>query len=219
MLDSANSRTVCRASGIFIKIRKFFKPKANLQLNEGKKISNPGKRNGMEKVVILGAGGHAREVLWVFEEENRVKPRWEVLGFIDEDTLNKGKMLCNLPILGDFAWFGTGVSRDVKVISGVGNCRTKLHFAEKAASLGLTFCSVTHPSVLMSHYVEVGEGTIIAAGNIITTQVKIGNHVTINLGCTISHDVIIGDYCTIAPGCHISGNVRFEEGVDFVRRM
>jgi sugar O-acyltransferase (sialic acid O-acetyltransferase NeuD family) len=215
MLDSANSRTVCRASGIFIKIRKFFKTKANLQLNEGKKISNPGKRNGMEKVVILGAGGHAREVLWVFEEENRVKPRWEVLGFIDEDTLNKGKMLCNLPILGDFAWFGTGVSRDVKVISGVGNCRTKLHFAEKAASLGLTFCSVTHPSVLMSHYVEVGEGTIIAAGNIITTQVKIGNHVTINLGCTISHDVIIGDYCTIAPGCHISGNVRFEEGVDF----
>jgi sugar O-acyltransferase (sialic acid O-acetyltransferase NeuD family) len=169
----------------------------------------------MEKVVILGAGGHAREVLWVFAEENRVKPRWEVLGFIDENTVNKGKILCNLPILGDFTWFGKKGSHGVKVISGVGNCRTKLQFAEKAARLGLTFCSVVHPSVLMSDYVEVGEGTLISAGNIITTQVKIGNHVTVNLDCTISHDVVIGDYCTIAPGCHISGSVKFEEGVDF----
>jgi sugar O-acyltransferase (sialic acid O-acetyltransferase NeuD family) len=183
--------------------------------NEQKKISNLVKRNRMEKVVILGAGGHAREVLWVFEEENRVEPRWEVLGFIDEDISNKRKILCNLPVLGDFTWFDKRDSHDLKVISGVGNCRTKLRFAEKAASLGLKFCSVVHPSVLKSNYVEVGEGAIIAAGNIITTQVKIGNHVTVNLGCTISHDVLIGDYCTIAPGCHISGNVRFEEGVDF----
>jgi sugar O-acyltransferase (sialic acid O-acetyltransferase NeuD family) len=169
----------------------------------------------MEKVVILGAGGFAREVLWVFEEGNRVEPRWEILGFIDEDISKKGKMLCNLPVLGDFTWFDNRASYDIKVISGTGNCRTKLHFAEKAACLGLEFCSVIHPSVLMSNYVEVGEGTVITAGNIITTQVKIGNHVTINLDCTIGHDVIIGDYCTIAPGCHISGNVKFEEGVDF----
>lgn len=168
----------------------------------------------MEKVVILGAGGHAREVLWVFEEENKVNPRWEVLGFIDENTLNKGSVLCNLPILGDFGWFDKTCSHDIRVISGVGNCRTKLHFAEKARGLGLKFCSVIHPSVQMSSYVEVGEGTVIAAGSIVTTQVRIGNHVTVNLDCTISHDVVIGDYCTLAPGCHISGNVMLEEGVD-----
>lgn len=169
----------------------------------------------MEKVVILGAGGFAREVLWVFEDRNRVEPRWEVLGFIDEDISKEGKALCNLPVLGDFTWFDNRASHGVKVISGTGNCRTKLHFAEKAASLGLEFCSVIHPSVLMSNYVEVGQGTVITAGNIITTQVEIGNHVTINLDSTIGHDVIIGDYCTIAPGCHISGNVKFEAGVDF----
>ncbi|NIQ37471.1 MAG: transferase [Proteobacteria bacterium] len=169
----------------------------------------------MKKVVILGAGGHAREVLWVFEEQNKAEPSWEVLGFIDENTLNKGRDLCNLPILGDFGWFEKTVSREVYVISGVGNCRTKLHFAEKAANLGLNFCSVVHPSVMMSSHVTVGEGTVIAAGSIITTQVKIANHVTVNVGCTISHDAVIEDYCTIAPGCHISGNVKFGEGVDF----
>ncbi|NIO06364.1 MAG: transferase [Proteobacteria bacterium] len=169
----------------------------------------------MKKVVILGAGGHAREVLWVFEEQNKAEPRWEVLGFIDENTLNKGRDLCNLPILGDFGWFDKTASREVYVISGVGNCRTKLHFAEKAANLGLKFCSVVHPSVMMSSHVTVGAGTVIAAGSIITTQVKIANHVTVNLDCTISHDAVIEDYCTLAPGCHISGNVKFGEGVNF----
>jgi sugar O-acyltransferase (sialic acid O-acetyltransferase NeuD family) len=169
----------------------------------------------MEKVVILGAGGHAREVLWSFEEQNKVERTWEVLGFIDEDVSNKGKTMCNLPVLGGFGWFEKTASHDVRIISGVGDCKTKRQFAEKAERLGLRFCSIVHPSVLISTYVEVGEGTVIAAGSIITTQVRIGRHVTVNVDCTISHDVIIDDYCTLAPGCHISGNVKLGKGVDF----
>ena len=76
---------------------------------------------------------------------------------------------------------------------------------EKANDIGLKFCSVIHPSAKMSQYIDVGKGTIITAGNILTTQIKIGNHVIINLDCTIGHDSIIEDYCTILPGCHISG--------------
>jgi sugar O-acyltransferase (sialic acid O-acetyltransferase NeuD family) len=169
----------------------------------------------MEKVVILGAGGHAREVLWAFEEQNKVEQTWEVLGFIDEDTSNKGRTICSLPVLGGFGWFEKTASQDVRVISGVGDCETKRQFAEKAESLGLRFCSIVHPSVLISTYVEVGEGTVIAAGSIVTTQVRIGRHVTVNVDCTISHDVIIDDYCTLAPGCHISGSVKLGKGVDF----
>ncbi len=43
----------------------------------------------MEKVVILGAGGHAREVLWVFEEENRVEPHVGGLGFYRRGYIEK----------------------------------------------------------------------------------------------------------------------------------
>ena len=38
----------------------------------------------LPKVVILGAGGFAREVLDVFEACNRVAPAWDVLGFVVE---------------------------------------------------------------------------------------------------------------------------------------
>ncbi len=101
----------------------------------------------MEKVVILGAGGHAREVLWAFEEDNRATPKWEVLGFIDENTSNTGRKISDLPILGDFKWFDKEDRYDIYVISGAGNCQTKLRFAEKAAAVGLRFCSVIDSSV------------------------------------------------------------------------
>lgn len=168
----------------------------------------------MQKVVILGAGGFAREVLWVFREDNKVNRQWEVLGFIDENPENHGKVICDLPILGGFEWFEMVDKSGIKVICGVGSPRTKKYFVEKAESLGLKFCSVMEPNVRMSAYVEVGKGTIITAGNIITTQVRIGNHVSVNLDCTLGHDDMIEDYCNIAPGAHISGNVTLREGVD-----
>lgn len=169
----------------------------------------------MQKVVILGAGGFAREVLWVFREANEINQQWEALGFIDENPENQGKAICDLPVLGSFEWFKTVDKSNIKVICGTGSPRTKQHLAEKAESLGLEFCSVIHPNVRMSEYVEIGKGTVITAGNIITTQVKIGNHVSLNLDCTIGHDDVIEDYCNIAPGAHISGNVTLKEGVNF----
>jgi len=169
----------------------------------------------LKKVVILGAGGFAREVLLIFKDANVVNREWEVLGFIDENEENQGVFLCDLPILGGFDWFENGRSSDISAICAVGSPQIKRKMVEKANDIDLKFCSIIHPSAKMSKYVEVGEGTIIAAGNILTTQIKIGSHVIINLDCTIGHDSVIEDYCTVAPGVHISGNVHLEKGGDF----
>jgi len=169
----------------------------------------------MRKVVILGAGGFAREVLWVFREAIKADHQWEVLGFIDEEPENHGKLICDLPVLGGFEWFRRVDKSGIKVICGAGTPKTKKHFVEKAESLGLGFCSVIHPNVRMSKYVEIGKGTVITAGNIMTTQVEIRKYVSLNLNCTLGHDSTIEDYCNIAPGYHITGNVTLKEGVDF----
>ena len=166
------------------------------------------------KVVILGAGGFARETLWIFREANEEKNEWEVLGFIDENRENHGKIICNLPILGGFEWFDNNNWNDLYIINSIGTPRTKKEVLDKAIKRKLKFCSIIHPSVRMSQYIEIGKGTIITSGNILTTQIKIGNHVILNLDCTVGHDSIIEDYSTIAPGVHISGNVHIEEGVD-----
>ncbi|MGB2964901.1 MAG: acetyltransferase [Anaerolineales bacterium] len=168
----------------------------------------------MKRVVILGAGGHARETLWAFREANQENKEWDIIGFIDEAGENHGKILCQLPILGGFEWFDGHNYSDLYVINAIGSPKQKKRIVELTSKKGLRFCSLVHPSVRKSEYVEIGNGTIITAGNILTSQVKIGNHVIINLGCTVSHDSIVEDFCTIAPAAHISGNVHLQEGVD-----
>jgi sugar O-acyltransferase (sialic acid O-acetyltransferase NeuD family) len=165
------------------------------------------------KVVILGAGGLAREVYWVFCAASKAEDEIEVLGFIDEDSANWGKQLCGIPVLGDFNWFESA-SDEIKVICAVGSPAGRLSLVKKSEQYGLSFCSIIHPGVMTSKYIEIGLGIVITAGCIITTQVKIGNHAFLNLDTTVGHDVVIKDFVNVSPGCHISGNVILKQGVD-----
>jgi acetyltransferase-like isoleucine patch superfamily enzyme len=58
-----------------------------------------------------------------------------------------------------------------------------------------------------SQRVALGEGVVLCAGTVVTTDVVIGAHVHVNLGCTISHDARVGEFSTLSPGVHVSGNV------------
>ena len=168
-----------------------------------------------QRVVILGAGGLARETYWVFRDSNKTTARqWDVVGFIDDDQANLGKNLCGITVLGDFRWFKKASVNGLKVVCAVGSPEAKRHMVERATRLGLEFCTVIHPSVQKSEYVDLGFGTVVTAGCILTTQIQVGNHVFLNLDTTVGHDSIIEDFVNVAPGCHISGHVTLKEGAD-----
>ncbi len=69
-----------------------------------------------------------------------------------------------------------------------------------------SFRTIIHPSVIMSRWVNIGMGSIICAGVILTCGIKIGNHAQLNLNSTIGHDCRIGDFFSCSPGVNISGN-------------
>lgn len=169
----------------------------------------------MTDVVILGAGGCAREIYLVFLYDNADTRKWNVLDFVDDKPELQGSVLCDIPVLGDFSWLEQNQRKSLEVIVGVGNSHARKALSERAAGLHLKFCTVMHPSVRMSRWFDIGPGTIITAGNILTTQVRVGAHTLVNLDCTISHDTYIGAYCNINPGCHVSGSVQLGQGVDF----
>jgi sugar O-acyltransferase (sialic acid O-acetyltransferase NeuD family) len=166
-------------------------------------------------VVILGAGGFARELYWVFLEDNEQKKRWNVLGFVDDKPELQGAVICDLPVLGTMEWLEGNRRKSVELISSAGNPRTRKGLAGRGAALGFGFCTVVHPSARMSRWVELGPGTVVTAGCVLTTQVKVGAHTLVNLNSTIGHDCVIGAYSNINPGCQISGAVNFGEGVYF----
>lgn len=167
-------------------------------------------------VVILGAGGHARDVLDVFEACNDATPgRFDVVGFVSEVESDHGRDVNGRPCLGGFEWFDGDASRSgVRVVCGIGATAVRRRLAERCRQRGLGFVSVVHPRAVVTRRVAIGEGVVITAGVVVTNNVRLGDHVHLNVGSTVAHDVVLEDYVTIAPGVNVSGNVRVGTGCD-----
>lgn len=169
----------------------------------------------MIDVVILGAGGFARELYWLLLEANEEKRQWNVLGFVDDKPETAGTVICEMPVLGNMDWLERNRRKGLQLICSAGDTRARRFLAERGTAAGYKFCTAIHPSARMSKWVELGAGTIVTAGCVLTAQIKVGPHTLINLNSTIGHDTNIGAYCNINPGCQISGSVAFGEGVYF----
>ena len=166
----------------------------------------------MKPVVIIGAGGFAREVLDVIDAANQDKLQYDVLGYIvDPQYGSPGAMINEKPILGGFDWLSKR-SNDIWVICGVGPSHYRYQLVRRAQALRCRFFSVAHPTAVLTRWIQLGDGVVITAGCILTNQIRIGNHVQVNLDCTIGHDAILEDFVTLAPGVHVSGNVILREG-------
>ena len=162
-------------------------------------------------IAIYGAGGFAREVAWLVQSCNEKINKYQVVCFIDDSEAAHGKVLNNIPIMGLEMALKSFPS--AAVVSGIGNPKTRQRLMEKSAASGFGFATIIHPHAEKSQWIEIGEGTVICAGNILTTNIRLGCHVQINLDCTIGHDVVMDDYATLAPGVHVSGCVRIGKRV------
>ncbi len=164
--------------------------------------------NRLDNLVILGAGGVARETLQYALDSNIPVRKFNVLGFIDEIAENHGKQQHNFPVLGDFRWFEQSSEENIRVLCAVGSPSLKEKFVHQAGELNLCFATIVHPSAVVAQTARLGRGVVVGPGSVITSDAVIGNHVFIHYNCTIGHDAFIEDYTTVLPGANISGNVR-----------
>ena len=163
------------------------------------------------RVVILGAGGFAREVLDVYDACNDAGwGPFEVIGFLANGQ-PAGTIINDRPVLGDVEWLGAQDDPPL-AICGIGDPIVRRQVCGRAAELGATFHSIVHPDARLTRWLELGPGSIVTAGCILTNRIQIGSHVHLNLDSTVGHDVVIEDFVTVAPGVHVSGNVTLGSG-------
>lgn len=161
----------------------------------------------MNRLYIVGAGGFGREVAWLVERINRQSPVWELVGFIDDAPQKIGTKQDNYPVIGGCEYLELQ-SGECWLVCAVGSPEVRRAIAERLERLAnVRFATLIDPSVLMSERVQIGEGSIVCAGSILTVDIKLGRHSIINLDCTIGHDVEFGDYLTAYPSVNISGSV------------
>jgi sugar O-acyltransferase (sialic acid O-acetyltransferase NeuD family) len=153
------------------------------------------------KKAIIGAGGFGREVYWSLPATDRLN----TVFFVDDIYWDNSDNLI-LPI----SQFDP---EKYKAIVAVGDPRDRFDIVQKLPKETKYFTHI-HPSVqILDHNIEIGEGSIICAGCILTTNITLGKHTHLNLQTTIGHDCNIGDYLTTAPGVKISGNCTIHDCV------
>ena len=167
--------------------------------------------NSLKPLYIIGAGGFGREVAWLVERINHISPTWDFKGFIDDDH-----NLWNIKVDGHKVYGGHSYlekqETDLWTILAVGNAKVRKQVAKRIEAYShIHFATLVDPDVQMSNRVQIGEGTIVCAGSIITTDIVIGSHNLINLDCTIGHDAVLENFVTLYPSVNISGAVKIGE--------
>ena len=167
----------------------------------------------MKNLIIIGASGFGREVMWLVGRINSVNPEWNLLGFLDDNEEIQGNTINGYQVIGTTADINHFDSYYVCAI-GASSIREKVIQKVLNINPSAKFATLIDPSVEISEFSSIGEGTVICAHTILTVNVEIGRHVIINLDCTIGHDAVLQDFSTLYPSVNISGNVHVGYGAE-----
>jgi sugar O-acyltransferase (sialic acid O-acetyltransferase NeuD family) len=166
----------------------------------------------MEEIAIFGAGGFGLEVAMLIEQINNARCEWNLIGFFD-DALARGLSVNDYSVLGGTEDLNRWPYK-LSLAVAIGMPGTKRAVVTKITNPKITYPVLVHPSVILGNlkYLHFGEGALICAGTIVTTNVSIGSHVLLNLACTVGHETELGAFSSFMPACNISGQVKIGEG-------
>lgn len=155
------------------------------------------------RVVMVGAGGHARVVA------DALLPR-RVIGHLapgsgdhraeaslgerlgdDDDAQRLAEAGCTFALGIGYA-DRDGASRRAGILEALRDCE---------------FESIVHPRSIVSPSAQVRTGSFVGPGAMVGVGVRVGNAVIVNSGAIVDHDCRIGTNVHVAPGAVISGGV------------
>ena len=169
-----------------------------------------------EPIVIVGCGGHGREVWAVIRAINEtVGDRWDPIGFVDDGPSEVNlKRIARLgaAFLGPVATLAR-VGQETRYVIGIGDPGVRAAVARRVAQYDLSAAQLIHPTATVGPDTRLGRGVVLFTGAAVTTNVELGDHVHVNQNASVGHDTVLGDYVTVSPLAAISGGCHLEEGV------
>ena len=155
-----------------------------------------------ERVVVLGAGGHAKMCLEVLRAQGRFEP----LGILDPDPPQPSVLGC--PVIGADDMLPI-LRRD-----GIGLCFLALGGNALRArkitlvrQLGFRIATIIHPSAVILASAWIGDGVAVMPRAVVGAEARVEAAAIINTGAVIEHDCIVGTAAHIAPGVTLAGAV------------
>lgn len=154
-----------------------------------------------DKILIFGAGGHAKVVIDAVEREGKYK----IALLADADQSLYGTTLFGYLIASQEEGLSAskiGVSR---AFVAIGGNAVRSRIADMVIGAGFSLVAVVHPGAIVSGRARIGCGSLVMPGAVVNADAVVGSNVIINTGAVIEHDCEIGDGVHIAPNATICG--------------
>ena len=177
---------------------------------------------GTRKLVIIGAGGFARELKWLAAEitaDSHTAGSYEFVGYLVSDTASTSPYDSSDEILGDFNWLQDNPDAYDCLAMGIGNAAPRLKVADELELMLETkessalWPTMIHPSAQFDHSTaKIDYGVQICASVTGTVNLELEPFALVGVGCTLGHEAVLRRACTLNPGANISGGVDIGAG-------
>jgi sugar O-acyltransferase (sialic acid O-acetyltransferase NeuD family) len=150
------------------------------------------------KLAIIGAGGHSREVTQVLRVLGY--SLGDVKYYVDTPFLNRvpQKGLFDVSLL-------SASETGPEVIIAVGDSHLRERFSVQLGR-DFSFKSLIHPLATIGDDVFLGLGAQVMQFCAITANVTIGRFPIINIHASIGHDCVVGDFFTASPRSNLTSS-------------
>lgn len=155
---------------------------------------------------IYGGGGCGRGIMPIAKQvfgSSRSR-----LVFVDDGIQSTSLNQC--PLL-SYKEFVADSTESKALAIAIANSEIRERIAFQMIEDGITPLSVTHPTNIQMHDVEIAEGHLLSPYTVLTANIRIGKFFHANIHSYIEHDCRIGDFVTFAPGVQCNGHVVIED--------
>lgn len=151
---------------------------------------------------LYGAGGFAREVM-PFARQQLAVAGWRLV-FVE--TVPSADVVNGVPVLSEQAFFEVPADERGFAVA-VADAPARQTIAERCEARGARAITLQAANVVVYDANQIGDGSILCAFSMVTSNASIGRHFHANIYSYVAHDCVIGDWVTFAPRVSCNGNV------------
>jgi sugar O-acyltransferase (sialic acid O-acetyltransferase NeuD family) len=163
----------------------------------------------LRRLVVLGAGEFARQVIRLVEDANRDAPVYQLLGFLDD---GRGAVDPELQVIGTDERLS---SLHADYVIGVGSPGLRRKLGTFAHEHGRRAASLIHSASFVDRRADMGDGALIAECAHVQYGATVGRHAIVNVNSVVGHDCTIGDYAAIAGNVMVGARTMIGDDVMF----
>lgn len=154
-----------------------------------------------EKVVIVGAGPHAKVIADILTSNHQ----YEIVGLVDRQ---EKKGFLGIDIIGDDNCLPDLYAQGItNAFVGIGDNHIRKKLFNSLKKLGFNIVNAISVHAVISEYAVVGCGVAVMPGAVINADTVIGDGCIINTNASVDHDNRIGEFTHIAPGSALAGSI------------